>query len=124
MSFSAIKREARSALHSVLAEPCTCDMPDGTSYPSAEQSAGGLRLTARFASKLKTHAPLDGGDGLAVLEPIERLVFQTPQLEALGLTLVQGAVIHMVGYGLSFVLDQPLDPDGPLNEYWTVTRWV
>ncbi len=122
MSMSDIKREARAALHQVHGESCVCTLPDNTAFPSAEQSAEGLLLTARFASKLKSISPLGGGDGVSILENIERLIFHDSQLEALGLVLEHGTTVAFPGYGLTFVLDQEMDPDGPLNVYWTVTR--
>ena len=122
MSMSEIKREARKALHEVHGEPCVCTLPDGTAFPSAEQSAEGLRLTARFASKLKTISPVEGGDGVALLENIERLIFQDDELVALGLRLEHNSTVVFAGYGLTFILDQEMDRDGPLNIYWTVVR--
>jgi len=118
---SDIKRDARLALHGELGEPCVYHDRDLGALPSSEQSGEGLILTARFATKLKTVSPVD--DGLSILEGIERLTFQQPQLDALGIPeLDSGSLVEFPGYGLSFRLDQPMDADGPLNVYWTVTR--
>lgn len=120
MSMSDIKRNARAALHERGAEPCIYHDRDVGPIPSADQSAEGLRLTARFASKLRTFSPET--DGVAILEGVERLIFHDTQLAALGLELENGAVVEFPGYGISFRLDQEMDRDGPLNIYWTVTR--
>lgn len=120
MGLSAIKQEARLAIHETMGEPCTYTSGDDPSVPTAEQTAAGLTLTARFHTKTKTQ--IGDNDGLSVMEPIEKLVFNQTQLNALELELEQNAVIYFPGYSLSVCLDQELDPDGPENVYWTVTR--
>lgn len=120
MGLSAIKQEARLAIHRRMGEPCTYTDGGDPTMPTVEQSAAGLTLTARFHTKSKVN--LGDSDGLTVMEPIEKLVFNKTELEALGLVLQNGAEIHFPGYELSVILDQELDPDGPENVYWTVTR--
>ena len=120
MSMSDIKREARAAIHGTMAEPCTYEDADTSITPSVEQSAEGLILSARFATKLRTANA--EGDGVAILEGVERLIFNTDELEALDITLRSGGIITFPGYGLAFELDQEMDPDGPLQVYWTVVR--
>lgn len=120
MGLSAIKRESRLALHSTMGEPCVYSDGLDPNVPTAEQTAAGLVLTARFHTKSKMTSGIS--DGLSIMEPIEKLVFLESQLDALGLVLEGGGMITFPGYGLSVILDQPLDPDGPENVYWTVTR--
>lgn len=119
MGLSAIKQEARLAIHGRMGEPCTYTDENGT-VPTAEHVAAGLELTARFHTKSKVN--LGNSDGLTVMEPIEKLIFSRTQVEALGLALDNGAHINFPGYDLTVILDQELDPDGPENLYWTVTR--
>jgi hypothetical protein len=119
MGLSAIKRETRLALQARMGEPCTYTTEDGV-VPTAEHVAAGLGLTARFHTKAKVN--LGDSDGLTVMEPIEKLVFNQTELTALELTLENGAEIHFPGYEITVILDQELDPDGPENVYWTVTR--
>lgn len=119
MGLSAIKREQRLALHERMGEPCSYARGDVES-PTPEQLAAGLTLTARFHNKIKLHS--GDNDGVSVLEGIEKLVFNSTQLAALGLELEHGAEITFPGYELSVILDQEMDPDGPENVYWTVTR--
>lgn len=120
MSMSAIKAAARAVIHDRGAEPCTHQDRDGVLSPSAEQSAEGLSLSVRFKSKLKAASAAD--DGLSILENIESLIFLQPQLDALAIELEHGDLIAVPGYGLTFELDQEMDPDGPLQVYWTVVR--
>lgn len=120
MGLSAIKTAARLAIHERGGEPCSYVDGAEPSIPTAEQTALGLTLTVRFHTKSKVN--MGDGDGLTLMEPIEKLIFNQTQLDALGLTLEQGAEIVIPGYSLSVILDSPLDGDGPENVYWTVTR--
>ncbi len=119
MGLSAIKNDARLALHARMGEPCTYSFGLDT-FPTIEQIAAGLELTARFHTKAKLH--MSDSDGPTIMEPIEKLVFNGAQLEALELTLEHSAEIHFPGYDVTVILDQPLDGDGPQNVYWTVVR--
>lgn len=120
MSMSDIKKDARSAIHDRMAEPCIYQDRDLGAIPTPEQSAVGLSLSARFKSKLKVGSA--ESDGVSILEGVESLIFNQPQLDALALELESGTVVEFPGYGISFRLDQEMDADGPLNVYWTVTR--
>lgn len=121
MSISDVKRAARTGIHGALAEPCIYHDRDLGMIPSADQTAEGLVLSARFKSKLRTASAED--DGVSILENVESLIFNQDQLTALGLDeLENGTVVEFPGYGISFRLDQPMDADGPLNVYWTVVR--
>jgi hypothetical protein len=120
MSMSDIKIAARNSLHARLAEPCTYEDRATPVTPSVEQSAEGLILTVRFA--MKTRIASAESDAVSIMENIERLIFNQPQLDALGLELDVGGVVSVPGYEINFILDQPIDPDGPINVYWTVVR--
>lgn len=119
-SISDHKRRARQRIHKGFGEPCTYTAPGGAVFPSAEQSAAGDVLTVRFATKLRTFQPET--DAMTLLEGVERVVFNQDQLDALGLAPEHGGRIVCPGYELTLDLDQEMDPDGPLNRYWTVTR--
>ncbi len=120
MGLSAIKAAARLAIQGRMGEPCTYSDGENPTVPTLEHQAAGLGLTARFHTKAKVN--LGDSDGLTVMEPIEKLIFSQSELTALGLELEHGAEINFPGYGLAVILDQQLDPDGPENIYWTVTR--
>lgn len=120
MSMSDIKRAARTAIHQEMSETCRYLDADNAPVPSPEQSAEGLSLSIRFKSKLKVASA--ESDALSILENVESLIFNQPQLDALALELESGALIDVAGYGIVFRLDQRLDDDGPFNRYWTVTR--
>lgn len=120
MGLSAEKTQARLALHARMGEPCTYSDGAEPSVPTIEHIGLGLELTARFHTKAKV--TIGNNDGLTLMEPIEKLIFNQSQLDTLGLTLEGGAEIYFPGYGITLVLDQQLDPDGPENVYWTVTR--
>ena len=120
MSLSDIKAKTRRATHKVHGEPCVYTAPGMTTYPTAEQAAAGLVLNVRFATRIKASTPEN--DGLTLLEGVERLIFLQDELDLLGLELESTGTVNLPGFELSFVLDQEMDPDGPLTRYWTVTR--
>lgn len=120
MGLSAIKTTTRLAIHARMSEPCSYSDGASPTVPSAEQIAEGLGLHARFHTKTKTQ--IGDNDGLSLMEPIEKLIFNATELSSLGLVLEHGARIDFPGYGLSVRLDSELDGDGPENVYWTVIR--
>lgn len=120
MGLSAIKQQVRLGIHARMAEPCSYSNGVDPTVPTLEHQAAGLTLSARFHSRTKVNA--GDNDGMVVMEPIEKVVFNLSELDALGLVLEGGAEVHFPGYNLTLVLDQPLDPDGPENVYWTATR--
>lgn len=119
MSLYEIKADTRRALHAEMAVPVTIHDLDGVIYPSAEQSAEGLTLNARFSTKARILSP--DNDAVSIMENVERLIFSDEELAAFDLTLDQGYLVD-TPYGFKLMLDMPLDPDGPINAYWTVTR--
>ena len=120
MGLSAIKSAARLGIHGRMSEPCVYSNGSDPSVPTLEHQAAGLTLAARFHTKKKVN--LGDSDGLTVMEPIESLIFNQTELDALGLELEHGATVTFPGYGLAAILDQPLDGDGPENVYWTTVR--
>lgn len=118
MPLSEIKSQARQALHGAMGEPVTYSF-GGVTYPTADQIEAGLSLTARWHNKMRIQGERDSSD-VGILEGINRLVFNTDQLDVLGLTLTRLGTVDVPGYGKSFRLDQHEEPDGPFNDYWSV----
>lgn len=123
MGLSALKMQARAALHGAMAEPATYAAPGigGAVSPTPEQTEAGLSLTVRWHNKMKIAGERDSSD-VGILEGINRLVFNTDELTALGLTLVRLGEVSVPGYQKRFRLDQHEEPDGPLNDYWSVVE--
>jgi hypothetical protein len=120
---SALKLQARTALHAAMAEPAIYTAPGagGAVYPTQEQTDAGLSLTVRWHNKMRIQGERDSSD-VGILEGINRLVFNTDELTALGLVLTRLGTVEIPGYGKSFRLDQHEEPDGPLNDYWSVVE--
>src|SRR3546814_5318260 len=74
-----------------MAEPCSYSDRGTPATPTAEQLAVGLSLSARFASKTKLASA--ESDAVSIMENIERLIFNQPQLDALGLELDHGGLV-------------------------------
>lgn len=117
---SSIKSKARRAIHRVHGWPCTYTAPDGAVFPSAAQASAGLTLTVRFGTKLKQFSPET--DAVTIIEGVERVTFLQDQLDALSLVPDSAGVLTVPDLGFNLMLDQEMDPDGPLQTYWTVTR--
>lgn len=118
MGTAAYKAQAREALHSALANPATYTR-GGATFPTPEQTEAGLALTVRWHNKLKIIGER-GADDAGVIEGINRLVFNSAELEALGLTLERLGVVTVAGLNKSWRLDYAEESDGPLNVYWSV----
>lgn len=114
-----IKTQARQALHEAMSYPASYLAPGGDTYPTAEQTEAGLSLTVRWHTKLKITGERSQDD-VGVIEGINRLVFNLPELEALDLTLARLGVVTVPDLGKSFRLDYHEEPDGPISDYWSV----
>ena|SRR5690349_22587148 len=115
---SGIKLQARQALHGAMAEPATYTA-NGVETPSAEQIEAGLSLTVRWHTKMRISGERNSAD-TGIIEGVNRLIFNSDELAALGLELKRGGVVSIPGYEKLLRLDQPEDSDGPLNVYWGV----
>lgn len=125
MSLVDIKVQARSLLHQAMAVPCVYTSPGGDVYPTEAQAAAGLVLKTRWHNKIARNGVLTGGSPAGgyeseIIEGIDRLVFQQPMLDALGLVLERTGVVVIPGYGSAWELDSEEPADGPLNRYWVV----
>lgn len=118
MGLSALKTQAREALHGAMAEPASYTF-GGVVYPTAEQLDAGLSLTVRWHTKMKIVGERDSSD-VGLLEGVNRLVFNTEELAALGLTLTRLGIVDIPGYNKRLRLDVHEDSDGPVNDYWSV----
>jgi len=121
MGIAEIKSQARQALHdraafSAIYSDEVIDEP----VPTSEQTLAGLALTVRWMNKISVQAA-EGQQGSMILEGVDRVCFNQPQLTALGLTLLRNAVVECPDQGATFRLDQREPDDGPLNVYWSVT---
>lgn len=115
---SGIKAQTRALLHEAMAEPASYSF-GGDTYPTPEQTEAGLSLTVRWHNKMRIQGERDSSD-VGILEGVNRLVFNTDELTALGLTLTRLGEVTIPGYDKQFRLDYHEEPDGPLNDYWSV----
>jgi len=115
-----VKSKARRAIHRIHGWPCQYTAPDGAVFPSTEQLSAGLTLTVRFGTKLRQFSPET--DAVTIIEGVERVTFLQDQLDALAMSPQGAGRLSIPDLGFDLFLDQPMDPDGPLQTYWTVTR--
>lgn len=119
MGTAALKAQTRQSLHEAMANPATYQRGGDPRYPTAEQAEAGLKLTVRWHNKMQIVGERTSDDA-GVLEGINRLVFNLPELEALGLTLQKHATVEVPDLGKKFRLDYHEENDGPINDYWSV----
>lgn len=119
---SEVKASARQAIHDALGEPASyLDKNLGVAVPTEEQRAAGLRLTIRWHNKLKILGERNSADA-GIIEGINRIVFNKPQLDALGITPIRLGILDVPGMGMKFRLEYHEEADGPINDYWTVVQ--
>lgn len=125
MSLVDIKTAARSALHQAMGVSGVYTSPEDVVTPSDAQATAGLVLRVRWHNKLERNGAIEGAFNAEIIEGINRLVFQSDNLAALGLELEQDGVVVIAGYNNArFQLDTEEPSDGPLNVYWNVSRQV
>lgn len=110
--FADIRRQMRRDVHAAFAVSATYEDPFTELTP----------ITVRLHNQ--TIQSVGGiNDYAAVLEAIDKLVFNAEELAALGITLTRKGVVKLVEYGgYEMVLDSLDPPDGPLKIVWAVDR--
>jgi hypothetical protein len=119
---SEYKASARAALHDAMSEPASYTAPQslgGAVTPTPEQIEAGLSLKVRWHNKMKIIGENSQADA-GIIEGINRLVFQQPNLDELTLTLAKNGIVDIPGLGKQLRLDYHEESDGPLNVYWSV----
>lgn len=118
MDLAAAKLRARKAVHDTMA--VAVEWSDGvTTLP--EGGPDKTVLSARWGNRMVRSDAL-GSEYAEIFEGVDRLIFQRPQLDALGIVLKRTQTVRFPDYNVTFELDQRQEGDGPLNLYWTVTR--
>lgn len=96
-----------------------------------------VEITARWHTKLTMAGKAEDGFDVSIVEGINRLVFQSPELTSEGraerslpelptglaaLVLRRGGLVRVPSLEATFELDHEEETDGPLNVYWGVVR--
>lgn len=111
-NFAQYKKQARQTLHSVMAVPAFYQ--DGQTSSTA--------IPVRWHNKLVNNGASPDGYDATIIEGINRLVFQEPDLTLAGITLRRGGLVMIPDYDDAiFKLDTEAPQDGPLNVYWNVS---
>lgn len=107
-----LKAQARQSVHDTLAVSAVYQ--DDDTQPTG--------ITVRWHNKLARAGALDGGFDVEVIEGINRLVFNEPEITSKGITLRHDGRVTIPQYNLTFSLDSQEPGDGPTNIYWTVAQ--
>lgn len=110
--FSEAKRAARRAVHDALA---------GAAFYTDDTLAAPVALAVRWHNRQIVDG---GGDGFAaVVEGLNRLIFDADELAAKGVTLRRNGLVTLVDYADMVVgLDILRPSDGPIGVVWDVVR--
>ncbi|MCB1865169.1 MAG: hypothetical protein KDG50_07035 [Chromatiales bacterium] len=113
--FAALKSEVRQAVHDVLAVSAVYS--DSVVLEPVE-------ITVRFHTKIDRFGDLTEAGWSEVVENINRVILNVPQLDELNITPRRGGVIQMTGTGfdgVQLILNVQEADTGPIEEIWQVT---
>lgn len=111
-NFAQYKRQARRALHGIMAVPAFYQDSLTASTP----------VTVRWHNKLVTNGASQDGFDAQIIEGVNRLVFLESEIALAGITLRRGGLVTVIDYDdILFKLDTQAPQDGPENIYWNVT---
>lgn len=118
--FAAAKKSARAVVHDTMAVQA---------FYLDDSLIAEIEVRARLHSKVsKPFGNLYDGAGYAeIVDGIDRIVFQTPTVDILGVAFVpvRLGVIRfptLIETGPAFILDQRDPETGPGEEIWQITR--
>lgn len=114
--FAQLKSQARQALHDAMAVPARY-IDDDLVMP--------VDLTVRWHNKIDRFGDLVDTGYSEVIEGVNRVIFNRPQLAARGVQLQAGGelVITSPGYdGVTLVLASMEPHAGPVEEIWLVAQ--
>ncbi len=118
-SFHDAKALARRAVHDTLAGPALYRGPAPDGAPD-DFVPPVFELAVRWHNRLDRSGIGDEPGYAAVLEGINRVVFDQDELATKGLTLERLGRVTLVKFGTVFRLDTREPSDGPINEVWSV----
>ncbi|AAQ63356.2 hypothetical protein Nazgul56 [Burkholderia phage BcepNazgul] len=111
--FAALKALVRQTVHDTLAVSALyADPVTGAQTP----------LTARFHTKMALVGDLDREGYARMVEGINYLVFNKPEVTSLGITLQRDGSVTFPDYGFTFRLDVEDDTDNFVDIKWSVER--
>jgi hypothetical protein len=123
--FAQVKIDMRRAVHTSLAVAVVYTAPDGTVTQATTDDDGNVLpgFTCRYHNKVNVSlGNLENTGYPTTLEGVDKLVFSTDEIAALGVTPVRNGTVFFPDYGMTFSLDNQAPSDGPINVYWNVTR--
>lgn len=111
--FAAAKAQARQAVHDTLKVAATVEVFPGN---------GPQDITVRWHDRINRFGNLENTGWAEVIEGIDRLIFNIPELTSKGIVLTDKSSVTLLASGLKFRLDAKQPVDGPVEEIWVVVR--
>ena len=111
--WAATKATLRQTVHDVLQVDATVVVVPGDDP---------LPITTRWHDKINRFGNLENAGWAQVVEGIDRLIFNRPELTSKGIVLTSNSVVTLLAAGDKFQLDVKEPPNGPVEEVWVVVR--
>jgi len=121
--FAKLKAEVRQVVHDTLAVPCLYHGADDFDEVGPGMPVEPPELRIRWHTKIDRFGDIDDVGYAELIEGVNRVIFNRPQLAEKGVVLHAGDEIEMTspqfqGTWLVLVAREP--HDGPTEEVWTV----
>lgn len=110
--FASVKTRARQVVHDTLGVPA---------FYKQNAASDPLDLTVRWFEK-RVRQGVISGEGAEIMEGVDQVLFNIPQLLERGAILARGATVVIPAYSLTLSLDYELPRDGPVEVIWAVVR--
>lgn len=109
--FAEHKAKARQVIHDHLAV---------AAIYRENNAADPVNLTVRWHNKIALSGDLDNGGYTEMIEGVNRVVFNIPELLAAGVKIRQGARLTMVDTSEVLIVGVQEKTHGPIEEIWQV----
>jgi hypothetical protein len=113
-NWAALKKNLRQTVHNVMAV---------SAFYVDETLSAEVPLTVRFHTKGQVVGDLDQQGYATMIENVNRLIFNEPELTSFSLVLRREGTVRFPDYNLAFQLDVRDDTaTGPIEVIWTVVK--
>lgn len=127
--FIALKAEVRQVVHDTLAASASLTSTDGTVYTTWIDPVSLVEkpITVRWHNRIARFGDMNDSGYSEVLEGVDRIILNTLQLDALGITPSHGWVVtptNPLYQGASLTLNSMEPITGPVEQVWVVANNV
>lgn len=112
-NFAELKAQCRQSLHEALAV---------SALYSTTAMLEPVAITVRWHNKINRVGNMEDRGYAEIIEGIDRMIFNLPELALAGITTARGAIVTITEFNeAKFVLEAREPSDGPVEVVWLVT---